>query len=49
MPEDDVSLDDLIAIERVAQELWGKATKGHADRMAIAIRPTKQACVTVHG
>ena len=27
-PDDDVSLDDLIALERVAQELWEKATKG---------------------
>ena len=28
MPTDDVSLDDLIAIERVAMELWQKANKG---------------------
>ncbi len=28
MPDDDVSLEDLIAIERVAQELWERATKG---------------------
>jgi hypothetical protein len=28
MPDNDVSLEDLIAIERVAQELWEQATKG---------------------
>jgi hypothetical protein len=28
MPDDDVSLEDLIAIERIAQELWERATKG---------------------
>jgi hypothetical protein len=30
MPEEVVSLDDLIAIERVAQKLWEQATKGTA-------------------
>jgi hypothetical protein len=28
MPDDEVSLEDLIAMERVAQELWQKATMG---------------------
>jgi len=32
MPDDDVSLDDLIAIERVAQELWAQSTKGTPDQ-----------------
>jgi hypothetical protein len=27
MPDDIVSLEDMLAIERVAQELWGQATK----------------------
>jgi hypothetical protein len=30
MSDDEVSLEDLIAIERVAQKLWGEATKGTA-------------------
>ena len=28
MADDDVSLEDLIAIERVARKLWEQATKG---------------------
>jgi hypothetical protein len=32
MADDDVSLDDLIAIERVAQELWAQSTKGTPDQ-----------------
>jgi hypothetical protein len=28
MPDDNVSLEEMIAIERVAQELWERATKG---------------------
>jgi hypothetical protein len=28
MPEDNVSLEDMIAIERVAQQLWEQAIKG---------------------
>ena len=27
MPDDIVSLEDMLAIERVAQELWEQATK----------------------
>ena len=30
MSDDEVSLEDLIAIERVAQKLWEQATKGTA-------------------
>ena len=30
MPDDEVSLKDLIAIERIPQELWQQATKGTA-------------------
>ena len=30
MPEDEVSLEDLIAVERVAQKLWEQATEGTA-------------------
>ena len=30
MADDDVSLEDLIAIERVARKLWEQATKGTA-------------------
>ena len=32
MADDDVSLDDLIAIERVAQELWAQANKSTPDQ-----------------
>jgi hypothetical protein len=28
MADDEVSMEDLIAIERVAQKLWEEATKG---------------------
>ncbi|MGC1408734.1 MAG: hypothetical protein WA864_07305 [Acetobacteraceae bacterium] len=28
MSDDEVSLEDLVAIERVAQELWQQATNG---------------------
>jgi hypothetical protein len=28
MPDDEFSLEDMIAIERVARELWERATKG---------------------
>ena len=38
MPEDEVSLEDLIAIERVAQKLWEEATKGTATGWEIIIR-----------
>jgi hypothetical protein len=30
MPDDYVSLEDMIAVERVAQKLWEQATKGTA-------------------
>ena len=39
MPDDNVSLEEMIAIERVAQELWERATKGTSSRMAIFERP----------
>ena len=32
MADNDVSLDDLIAIERVAQELWAQANKRTPDQ-----------------
>ena len=38
MGENDVSLEDMIAIERVAQELWERATKGaHTEWQSLSV------------
>jgi hypothetical protein len=35
---DNVSLEEMIAIERVAQELWERATKGNpAERQSLSV------------
>ena len=43
MPEDEVSLEDLIAVERVAQKLWEQATEGTAMQWATLSVLAKQA------
>ena len=44
MSDDEVSLEDLVAIERVAHKLWEQATNGTDHGLGIVVR-SRQASV----